>query len=251
MAEIHQIITRKETAIVRYLAQKVYREFCPAGEGGQIKENDLFHCGIQGLLEARRSFDGSRGIPLLAFAARRIRGAMIDSIRKLPIIRLPQEQQQKVKELEQAKFEISRSGGAPDVNALAEKLGWPTTKVHKVMGLSPSLVPVAGTDSSGAGAGAVPVGTVLVDQRPGPEMAIMKKELAELIRKCLEIIKNKSRLVLMARYFEELTLREIAATLGCSIEKVRLDQKKAEKKMKTCLEDQGWTGEGLDEIVRC
>ena len=92
-------------------------------------------------------------------------------------------------------------------------------------------------------------GTIVKDQKPSPEKTSLRKELAKLIQKCIEMLNDKIRLVLLARYFEELKLREIAATLNCSAENVRLMQKQAEENMKTCLEKNGWSGEDWLEII--
>ena len=64
-------------------------------------------------------------------------------------------------------------------------------------------------------------GKIVKDQQPTPETSSLRKELAQLIQKCLETLTDRLRLVLMGRYFEELKLREIAATFSCSAENVK------------------------------
>ena len=249
MARPQVMITPKETGVVRKIAREVYNSHCPANDSGSLTLEDLYHCGLTGLLESKRNYDPSKNIPFLAFAARRIRGAMIDSIRKMPIIRLPQEQQQKVKELEQVRCELIKTEGMADIDALAQRLGWSIHEVYHVMNLSPSLTPTENTDCRGDDTENGFSGTIIKDQRPTPEATSLRKELTKLIQKCLETLTDRIRLVLMARYFEDLRLREIAATLSCSAENVRLMQKQAEEDMKNCLEQNGWSGEDWLEIV--
>ncbi|MCK5505453.1 MAG: sigma-70 family RNA polymerase sigma factor, partial [Thermodesulfovibrionia bacterium] len=206
------MITPKETGVVRKIAREVYKNHCPANNSGSLTIEDLYHYGLTGLLESKRNFDPTKKIPFLAFAALRIRGAMIDSIRKIPVIRLPQEQQQKVKELEQVRLEIIKTEGKADIDTIAQKLGWTIHEIHKVMNLTPSLVVTESTDCANKDPEAGFSGTIVKDRRPTPETSSLRKELALLIQKCLETLTDRIRLVLMGRYFEDLKLREIAAT---------------------------------------
>ena len=186
------MITPKETGVVRKIAREVYNNHCPANDSGSLTLEDLYHCGLTGLLESKRNFDPSKNIPFLVFAGLRIRGAMIDSIRKMPIIRLPQEQQQKVKELEQARLELIKEKGEADIDTLAQKLEWSIHKIHQVMNLSPSLVATESTDYTNDGPGTGFSGTIVRDKEPTPEKSSLRKELAKLIHKCLETLTNNS-----------------------------------------------------------
>jgi RNA polymerase sigma factor for flagellar operon FliA len=243
------MITPKETGVIRKIAREVYYNHCPANGSGSLTVEDLYHCGITGLLESKKKYNPSQNIPFLSFAALRIRGAMLDSIRKVPIIRLPQEQQQKVKELKRARLELIKKEGKADIDTLAQRLGWTIHKLHQVMNLTPSLVVAENTDCTNNDSESNFSGTIVQDQKPSLEKSSLRKELAKLIHQCLETLTDRIRLVLLARYFEELKLREIAATLSCSAENVRLMQKQAEEGMKTCLENNGWSGEDWLEII--
>ena len=74
-----QEISQDETRMVRNVARDVFKQYGPSREFGQLTEEDLFHEGIMGLLEARQKFKQDKGVPWLAFAAYRVRGSMIDS----------------------------------------------------------------------------------------------------------------------------------------------------------------------------
>lgn len=248
MDNLRVMITSKETAQVRRIATDVYKKYCPAREAGQITQEDLYHMGIIGLIETKRRYDKSKGVPWPAFAAYRIRGAMLDQIRRQPMIRLPQERQVAVKQLKEAKNEIARSGNTADPETLAKKLGWVVEKVHDVLALTPSVESI---NTTGGKEDDEYRSVILSGQEPGPETAALKNELADLVNKCLESLPSSNdRLVLVARILEGLTLREVADTLGCSKENVRQLQIKAVKQMKRCIKRHGWNFKELKKFVK-
>ena len=241
MDKVRVMITPKETSLVRGVASKVYSVYCPAGEAGEITRDDLYHYGIIGLLEAKQKYDSSIGVPWLAFAAFRVRGAMLDQFRKQPMIRLPQARQKKVKELKEAGIDLVRSGAKTDVEMLARRLEWSVEEVHKVSGMTPSLMPVDADRKEGE-EGSKFKGVVLAGDDDDPETAALEKEMAALIHRCLEALpSSQDRLVIVSRVLEGLKLREVAETLGCSLENVRQWQKRVEEMMQACMEGYGWS----------
>jgi RNA polymerase sigma factor FliA len=240
MNEVHVMITPKETNLVRKIAAEVYTSYCPASEAGDITREDLYHYGIMGLLEVKPKYDKSRGVPWLAFAAFRIRGAMLDQIRRQPMVRIPQAGQQKVKQLKEARKELAQTGIIARPETLAEKLGWSLEEVHEVSEKSVSLLSVQDdfeTTDNEFGF----MGVTLADERPSPEAKVMHKEMADLINQCLEgLPSSEDRLIIISRVCEGLKLKELAEVLGCSSENVRQRQKQVEKLMKMCMEHHGW-----------
>lgn len=123
MGSLQVMITKEETALVQRIARQVYASYCPAGESGMVTLEELSHYGIIGLLESKSKFDRSKNVPWLTFVAFRIRGAMLDQIRKLPIFRIPHEKQAKIKDVQRAKMELQKSGKNADPEELAKMLG--------------------------------------------------------------------------------------------------------------------------------
>jgi len=244
MDNLRVMITPKEMSLVRRIAADVYRTYCPAGDAGEITKDDLYHYGIIGLIEGKQSYDNTRGVPWLAFAAFRVRGAMLDQFRRQPMIRLPQARQQKVKELREARDEQTRSGLDTRPEALALRLKWRVEEVHEVLAMCPSLVQ-AEEERRDRGDAADFSGTVLKDGGDDPEAATLGQEMAELIHACLEALPSSTdRLVIVSRVLEGMKLKEVAGMLGCSMENVRQWQKRVEKMMKKCMEKHGWSLDG-------
>ncbi len=244
MDKVHVMITPKETSLVRRTASRVHNKYCPAGEASELSKDDFYHYGIIGLLEAKKNFEPSRGVPWLAFAAKRVMGAMIDQLRQQPAIRLPQAPYKNVKALKEARMELAENGQKVHAKALALKLGWSLEEVHRVSVMIPTLLPVD-TESRDDEEESGLHGVVLPARGDNPEDAAMRNEIAELVNRCLEALPSpKDRLVIVSRVLEGLKLREVAETLGCSLENVRQWQKRVEKMMKACMEKHGWSMEG-------
>ncbi len=245
-----QEITQDETRMVRSVAREVFSKYGPSREFDQLTNDDLFHEGIMGLLEARQNYKKDKGVPWLAFAAYRVRGSMIDSLRKLPVIRLPQEVRKKVKEWREASHIITQETGHNDPQTVAERLGWSLDEVHKVSQLAPALVGISDSDDDDIDG--QQSGLVLTDtETPDPETLASRKQTAALIQGCLEQIPTEQdRLILLGRVVEGLKLREVAEMVGCSLENIRLMQKKVEGWMRSCLGKKGLSGDGLLSLIR-
>lgn len=240
MNNLRVMITPKEISLVKRIAAEIYGTYCPAGEGGDITREDLYHYGMIGLMESKQTYDRSRGVPWLAFAAFRVRGAMLDQFRRQPMIRLPQARQQQVKELKEAREQLARNGLDTRPEALARQLKWSVEEVHRVSGLTPSLVQAEEERTDPEDETALS-GVVLRNGGDDPETLTLKKEIAELVQKCLEALPSpQDRLVIVSRVLEGLKLKDLAETLGCSIENVRQWQKRVEGLMRACMEKHGW-----------
>jgi len=157
------------------------------------------------------------------------------------MIRLPQARQKKVKELKEARMDFLQNGVKADVEMLATRLEWSVKEVHKVSNLTPSLMPVDADRREGE-EGLKSRGVVLTGDGDDPETAALRKETAALVNRCLKALPSpQDRLVIVSRVLEGLKLREVAETLGCSLENVRQWQKRVEKMMKVCMESHGWS----------
>lgn len=238
MNKLSVMVTPKETSLVWKIAANVHNEYCPSGEASEITKQDFFHYGIIRLMEAKRGYDPSRGVPWMAFAAKQVRWAMLDQLRRQPAIKIPQDPYQKIKALRKARLELAETGVDIKAEVLAEKLGWSIGEVHAVSGMSPTLLS-AETESKDGEEEEGFRGVALMATGDNPETAAIRKEAAELVNRCLEALPSLDRLVIRSRILERVTLRELAEPLNCSLENVRLWQKRAEEKMRQCLKRYG------------
>jgi len=243
MNDIYVMITQTESEMVLKIARRIYRKYCPAGERGFFTLDDLKHYGIIGLIEAKRSYDPKRRVPWLKFAPYRIYGAILDEIRKAALIRLPQNVQEKVKAVKTAENKIICKGEIPTPEALARELGWQIEEVFEALALSPKLVSVADTwkDTEDT----PKPGVVIPDPKDDPEGTFVRKELLDIFQKCLEKLSSKLRFIFNSRVLEDVKLKDLAATFGCSIESIRLRQGEAKAQLKECFQRHGWSKEDI------
>ncbi len=233
------LLTTTDKKLVQHIVERLYNRHTPAGRDGRAQtREDLFHYGIIGLLEARKNYSPDCGAKWETFAAYRVEGAIIDNLRKAPLIRLPQEAQTKVRELNQARFELEQQQNSVSADDLAKKLGWSVDKVEKIRTLKPTLLTAvdenSATDESNLGEE-----TVLVEENPesDPQANLLRREISDLLEHCLQRLPEvRDRIIVKARQLEDITLKELAASFDCSIESIRNREKIALIQLKECLQ---------------
>lgn len=243
--QVFPLLTTTDKKLIRRIARRIYLRYTPGGSDGRaLTKEELFHYGIIGILEAQKKFDATAGTPWGVFAAFRIEGAMLDHLRKAPLIRLPQDVQKRVRELKEVRSQLENDGEDLSTQNLAKKLGWSTDKVEEIRLLIPSVVSIAEESNLDDG-GNSPDEVVLVDRREDndPQASLLRNELSQLVEHCLQTLpETRDRLIIKARKLEDVTLRELAASFNCSIESVRKREKLALIQLRECLQSKGWQG---------
>lgn len=180
-----------------------------------VQLEDLIQAGMIGLLEAARQYDAAQGASFQTYAGIRIRGAMLDEIRRLDWT--PRSVHRKGRDVAEAIRQIEhRTGRDARDNEVAEALGITIAEYHSIL-QDVSTARVFSIDQEDPNTGEVhePRGDA-----PEP-LAILQDEafqaeLAEAIRELPE----RERLVMALYYDEELNLREIGEVLGVSESRV-------------------------------
>ncbi|KPK14604.1 MAG: hypothetical protein AMJ62_12555 [Myxococcales bacterium SG8_38] len=172
-----EIITRHEKMVIG-LANQLRRELCLRGE-----LDDLIAFGFGGLLEAQLRFDPSRGVRFQTFAYHRVRGAMLDGVRKMSL--LPRRAHERLK-------------------AAAETR--PTA--------APSELDKAFTRISASLTAATPLQGSHGQQTP--EAALLKNEALSRLLTALPSLSPRQRLLVRGHYFEGRSLDSLARDLGIS-----------------------------------
>ncbi len=224
------------------LREKIILEYAPlvktvAGRlsmylGYNVEYEDLVSYGIFGLIDAIDKFDTMKEVKFETYASLRIRGSILDQIRKMDWI--PRTIRQKQKRIDAIIKEIEMETGknASD-EEIAEKLGISTGEYEewqsqmKITGLvSLNEYVEQGSDV------AQDLNQRTTSRFEGPEENIEKQELTQVLQEALELLTEKECKVITLYYYEELTLKEISNILEVSESRISQLHTKALQKMR-------------------
>ena len=170
--------------------------------GQQSAYDDLWSAGALGLLEALRRFDASKGASFETFAEHRVRGAMLDEMRRQD--HLPRRLRNRTDEMQKTKHKLSaKLGREATVEEVAEELDADLDEVSGVHALMEPHVPL---DS-------VMAQLVSDDNAEDP---LVRKQTAARLARAIEKIPERLQLVLQLHYVEGLTYKEISGMLDVS-----------------------------------
>lgn len=225
------------------IREKIILEYAPlvkivAGRlsmylGYNVEYDDLVGYGIFGLIDAIDKFDYEKGIKFETYASLRIRGAILDQIRKMDWI--PRSLRQKQKKIETAMTKLEGEyGRAPTDSELADELGISEDEYISWQGQA-KVTNLVSLDEFMESGGEKSSNAVKASAFEQPEAVIEKNEIKEILMETLELLTEKEKKVILLYYYEELTLKEISKVLGVSESRVSQLHTKALQKMKTKL----------------
>ena len=198
--------------------------------GYNVEYDDLVSYGIFGLIDAIDKFDSMKEVKIETYASLRIRGSILDQIRKMDWI--PRTIRQKQKKIDAAMKEIETAPGrAATDEEIAQKLeistddfaDWQSQmKITGVVSLNEFM-------ESGS---EIPAEQHNQHRFEEPEEVIEKEELKEVLGQALELLTEKEKKVILLYYYEDLTLKEISNVLEVSESRVSQLHTRALQKMK-------------------
>ena len=201
--------------------------------GYTVEFDDLVGYGVFGLIDAIDKFDYDKGIKFETYASLRIRGTILDHIRKMDWI--PRSLRQKQKRMEQVMMELdSRLGRPATDDEIAEALEISLEEFYTWQGQT-KLTGIASLEDfleQGAEIKASGTRRATAEQ---PELAMEEKDLKRVLAETLKRLTEKERRVIELYYYEEMTLKEISLILEVSESRVSQLHTKALKKMREQL----------------
>ena len=228
-AAARDAVLRQHLGLVYHVAKQLTR-----ARANEVELDDLVSAGTLGLIDAFEHFDTSRGLAFSTFAAPRIRGAILDELRRLD--RVPRSVRRKTRQIESTSNALAISlGREPGHAELAEGLGidietlwrWQTERE------ATQVVSMDGSQNSGedrfngewiAGSTGADIDDAIT---AGQEAAHLRDALLEL--------PEQERTVLSLYYFEELKLNDIARILSVSESRVSQIRSKATQRLRRHL----------------
>jgi len=201
-----------------------------------MNRDDMKSAGMVGLLNASNKYDPSRNILFKTFAEYRIRGAILDEMRKLDwFSRSLREKQAKVgKTIHDLEMELGRN---PEEHEVARKMGVSLDDYRSILNQVSHLGCVSLNETIDQSPGGKSFLDGLADQRSSavPGKRIEDQELTKTIAEILTQLSEKERLVISLYYYEELTQKEIAIILDVSEGRISQLHSQALIKLKTKL----------------
>lgn len=224
------------------LREKLILEYAPlvklvAGRlsmylGYNVEYDDLVSYGIFGLIDAIDKYDSMKEVKFETYASLRIRGAILDQIRKMDWI--PRTIRQKQKKIDAVIRQIEAENGrtATDEEIAAslgisdeEYLEWQSQlKIINIVSLNEYM-------EQGSEVPAEP-NRHTTARFESPEENIEKEELKQVLEQTLQILTEKEKKVILLYYYEDLTLKEISSVLEVSESRISQLHTRALQKMK-------------------
>lgn len=207
----HDLVSA-HAALVKRIAYHLASRLPPS-----VQIDDLVQAGMIGLLEAAKSYSGDHGAAFETYAGIRIRGAMLDELRRSDWT--PRSVHKKVRMAAAATRDVeSRLGRAARDREVAEAMGIELSEYAEIMKDAAStrvfsydeLVALSGRDEVGE----------LDDPDTTPVQRIGQQRFRRALADVIAGLPERERLVMSLYYEEELNLREVGAVLGVSESRV-------------------------------
>ena len=202
-------------SLVHYVAKQLSRSM-----SADADPDEMVSIGTMGLMAALESFDPRRGLAFSTYAVPRIRGAILDELRRQDHV--PRSIRRKTREIAAARETLmARLGRAPRDAEVAALLGidvvtfwrWQADMERTVQ------VSLSGSDGDREEAGPSPIEFIRAND-DSPDERMEQEEQVAALRDAILELKAQQRTVLSLYYFEELNAREIAEVLGISESRV-------------------------------
>jgi RNA polymerase sigma factor FliA len=202
-----------------------------------VDRSELVAAGTLGLVEAALRYDDERGVPFGRYAARRIRGAVLDAVRSADWA--PRSTRQLARQADAATQAFAgRNGRTPTDEELSDELGITETELHELRGrvhrgVVQSLEPRGGDDE-----GSSPIERLFDRSAAGPDEQLEQEELRGYLRSALEHLPERHRIVIVGHYFEQRSFEELADFLGVTPSRVSQLRSDAVEMIRDAIEAQ-------------
>lgn len=201
--------------LVKYIASRVV-----IGKSRYVEYEDLVSYGIIGLLDAVNKFDNGKGVKFSTYASIRIKGAILDELRKNSP--LPKNALDKLSQYNCAVEKLQNILGCePTEDQIAEEMDIGLSEVIEIEGYI-NYLSVTSLDDLLFSEDENKTGSIYLEDRnsPDPVMVLEENEKLEYLKLGLQMISEKDRNILSLYYNEGLTMKEIGYIYGISESRV-------------------------------
>jgi RNA polymerase sigma factor FliA len=212
----------RDEMIVRNLPLVTFIVGKMADESGAspIDREDAIAYGTEGLIQAVDNYDPERGVTFASYAIRRIRGSILDAIRRNDL--LPRSLRKSTREIEKANLELANMLGRwPTTKELAMKVGMPLEQVRSIIGHGSSrVVSLEKMLDDGMTGGAAPWEAADPEQTPDPATTVDRKAASMLLGEALNSLSRRDKEIVRLRYGKAMPFHEIGRQMNLSESRV-------------------------------
>lgn len=208
-------IVKKYLPLVKYIASKII-----IGKTKYVEFEDLVSYGMLGLMDAINKFDESKGMKFSTYASIRIKGAMIDELRRNSPI--PKRSMDKLNRYNEAVEALQNKLLREPTNLeIAKELEITTDEVTQVENYV-NYISMVSLDSLlfSEDDDVALLNSIEDVNSPSPQKSLEEREMKEYLYRALEVLREKDKLILNLYYFEGLTLKQIGHVLEVSESRV-------------------------------
>jgi RNA polymerase sigma factor for flagellar operon FliA len=199
-----------------------------------IDIGDLVQDGVLGLMDAAHRFDASRGIKFETFAERRVRGAMIDALRREA---WPRGVRRVRRELEAAREALRRElGHEPSMADLAARVGSDEKRLGRTI-VRINTIESTSPLSAGDHVDGTSLPPALVPSEPvAPDRAYARRQMRDRVRGAIATLPPRERRLIGLYYFGDVTMKQIGRELGVNESRVSQLHARAIGRLRKALE---------------
>ena len=200
-----------------------------------IDIGDLVQDGVLGLIDAAHRFDEGRGIKFETFAERRVRGAMIDALRRDA---WPRGVRRQRRELDAAREALRRElGHEPSLADLAAKIGSDEKRLSRTI-VRINTIESTSPLATGERMDETSLPPALVPSEPdSPDTAYEKSETRDRVRAAIQSLPWRERKVIGLYYYGEVTMKQIGSQIGVNESRVSQLHARAIRRLRDALGD--------------
>jgi RNA polymerase sigma factor for flagellar operon FliA len=202
-----------------------------------IDIGDLVQDGVLGLIDAANRFDADRGIKFETFAERRVRGAMIDALRRDA---WPRGVRRQRRELDAAREALRRElGHEPSMADLAARVGSDEKRLSRTI-VRINTIESTSPLNTGEHMDESSLPPALVPSEPeSPDAAYERLETRDRVRAAIQSLPWRERKVIGLYYYGEVTMKQIGAEIGVNESRVSQLHARAIRRLRTALGEMG------------
>lgn len=223
-------IIQEYIPLVKYIASRIM-----FGKNKYMEYEDLVSYGMIGLIDALNKFDNTKGMKFSSYASIRIKGSMIDELRKnRPISKGAMDKLNNYnKAIDALQLELLRE---PTNDEIAKYLKISLNEVAEIENYinyisMVSLEDVIFSDDEDVNL----IGIIEDKNSPSPDAHLQDKEQLEILAEAINLLKEKDRTILNLYYYEGFTLKEIGTVLNVSESRVCQLHSRAISNLRECM----------------